>query len=243
MNKPPVLTKKCASCGIEKPMTAFLVLQTQVGAQYGNICANCRQKPVKQSVTPAQDIEDASGTSERHTIDNKAKVAIEKDRQQRFKETSIRDSEKMIEVEEEKNVLREKKSALSFEEKKHRETFLNTLSTSKPAAVRHEEKKRAERIKEQAIIQQHDHAQKEHEKTQQETNEIGFTNPLVGPTDRLKHQSTTFKQFLAWAGEGSVIAKNLTQLQNATTRKQNQPTTEPTVEELTKHISGPVRKK
>src|SRR5690349_18583867 len=37
-------TRVCASCGIEKPLAAFLQLSEKHGTVYGNICVTCRSE-------------------------------------------------------------------------------------------------------------------------------------------------------------------------------------------------------
>ena len=237
MNKAILLSKKCASCGIERPLNSFLILKTQVGAQYGNICASCRQVQAKQDNPAKQDIDDASGTVDRHTIDNKTMVAIERDKKKQQKETETRDFEESIQTEEEKNLALEKKTTINAEEKKHRQAFLDSKPI-KQSLVRTKEQPLSQKNQDQQSHLIKDTQQKEHEKTQQEINELNLNTSLSGPTDRLKHQSTTFKHFLAWAGEGSSIAKNLAQLsQKHLSGQQKAPLHEPTIDELTKNIN------
>lgn len=241
MNKPTLLSKKCVSCGIERPLNSFLILKTQVGAQYGNICASCRQVQARHD-NAKQDIDDASGTVDRHTIDNKTKVAIERDKKQQQKETEILNLEESIQDEEEKNRALEKKTAISSEEKKHRQAFLDSKPIKHSLARTREQP--SQKNQEQQSHLAKEIQQKEHETTQQEINELNLNSPLSSPTDKLKHQSATFKHFLAWAGEGSAIAKNLTQLaQKNLSGQQKSPGYEPTIDELTKNINQPGSRK
>jgi len=245
----PTLTKKCASCGLEKPLTAFLIIETQIGTQYGNICSSCRKAKAQQTKTTPKDIEESSGTVDRHTIDNKAKVAIEQDSKQRQKEKEALAFEEETD-EKEKITLELEKETAFHEEKKHKkDLFDSLLSKTKPKIQeRFIQRKVEEHTKQQDIqqqevqkqeVQKQETQRQEHERTQKEVNELNFTNPLTGPTDRLKHQSIIFRQFLATVGEGSAIAKNLMQLQDKQTKAGKIATSEPTVEDLTKHLGGP----
>lgn len=237
MEKSISLSKKCASCGIERPLNAFLILKTAVGAQYGNICTSCRQAQTKQGSMTGQDIDDSNGTVDRLAIDNKTKVAIERDKKQHQKDTESRHLEEDLQAEEEKNLAIEKKTAISSEEKKHRQAFLDTKPI-KHSFVSTREQQRLQQHQDQQSHLTSDIQQKEHEKNQQEINELNLNTPLSSPTDRRKHQSTTFKHFLAWAGEGSAIAKNLAQLsQKHSPGQQKTPAQEPTIDDLTKNIN------
>src|SRR5579871_6465626 len=93
----PHLSKKCASCGLEKPLSTFRILsQAEGSAQYGNICANCRKTQAQNEKRLEPDTDStSSGTVDRHTIDNKAKVAIERDKKQRTKEIEAREFEEL----------------------------------------------------------------------------------------------------------------------------------------------------
>ena len=248
MTNPPI-TKKCAVCGIEKPLTAFLTLQTQTGTQYGNICANCRKMQTPETAPITKDIDETDGTVDRHTIDSKAKVAIERDKQQQQKEKEEREQEETEHELEEKTLELEKKATRTQDEKKHRKEIFETLLIKRPPTKAEEknfiQKKLEEKNKQlketqQKESQKQEKERQEQERIQKEVNEVSLTNPLVGPTDRLKYQSVVFRQFLATVGEGSAIARNVSRLQQ---QSEQQKFGEPNIEELTKHIQGPIRKK
>lgn len=237
MNKQVSLSKKCASCGIQKPLSAFLSLKTQLGTHYGNLCANCRQTQAKDANLIEQENEDSSDTVNRHTIDNKTKIAIESDKKQRLKETETLNFEENAEQEKTKQLVLEKKLTLDKDEKKYRETFLGTMPT-KESEAKQQEQKRRRRILEQQIAENKKVEQQSFEKTHQEINEINLNTPGVEQTNKLKYQGAIFQQFLAWVGEGSALGKNLSQLQQKQTNK-TPVIKEPTLDDLTKHISGP----
>jgi len=252
----PHLTKKCAVCGLQKPLSAFLIMsQTEASAQYGNVCAHCRKAEAEQQEKLKDQESDttSSGTVDRHTIDNKTKVAIERDKKQRSKETEMREFEAARQEEAEKNETIEKKSTQHQEEKKLRMELFDSLATKKPfsktATKQLTEKAKQDTVKQRHFLQEkkfrEENLQKEeYQQTQKDINELNFSGPLSAPTHSLKYQSTTFKQFLAVVGEGSAFARNLNKLQEKQTPAPGkQPAAEPTVEDLTTNLNKPTTRK
>lgn len=232
MNDSPI-SKKCAACGLEKPLTAFLILKEQGGAEYGNICADCRQAKAREK--PKPDIEERSAPYIKLKIDNKTKVAIEKDKKEKIKEAEETETKHKEEIQKEENLEVEKITLKRTEEKRHREDFLDTLLIKKPISQQ-KEKELAERRKAQQKQQFEEFV------SQKQINEVSLNTPLIEQTNTLKYQSHVFKQFLAWVGEGSSISKNMNKLHSNTNKSVNKEQ-EPRPEDLAKHISGPSKKK
>jgi len=84
MVKYPSLTKTCASCGQEKPLSAFMQIGSLHGSIYGNICATCRKTNMNKKAGGQDD--DRTTSKSDHAIDSKVKVAAEIDKKERFKE-------------------------------------------------------------------------------------------------------------------------------------------------------------
>ena len=53
-------TKTCSSCGLKKPLSAFIQVSGPQGRHYGNICATCRSKDAKDkgSSSPFDEVSD-----------------------------------------------------------------------------------------------------------------------------------------------------------------------------------------
>lgn len=127
MNKPNVsLTKTCASCGVQKPLSAFLQIAGMQGSTYGNICSSCRKAHLEKPVP--KEPEDSTTSRTGAKIDAKAKVQAEIDKREARKEleeTYIEEREKK----DEKQIHHiQKVDTLIKDEKKRRESFLDRRS-------------------------------------------------------------------------------------------------------------------
>src|SRR5260221_9265818 len=81
MNKSNVsLTKTCSSCGLQKPLSAFLQLSSQSSATYGNICSACRKTNAENVATPKEAEEESTTSKTGLKIDAKTKVKSELDK-------------------------------------------------------------------------------------------------------------------------------------------------------------------
>ena len=117
-------TKVCSSCGLKKPLSAFLELTGERHAgSYGNVCGTCRKTHLEKN--RLKEADSGSRTETGHKIDSKAKIAIDIDN----KEAAHRTEEEYYDEREEHEILDtqelEKKSHKEKGERKHRETFLD----------------------------------------------------------------------------------------------------------------------
>lgn len=119
------LIRTCSSCGLEKPISAFLQISGSHGTIYGNICATCRSKEAREKPKLEGDEERGTiptgqriGAKEKAYADKKVYRQIQdnkeldrKDRQQKdlFKEEKI-----------EKTLIKEK------ERQSHKKHYLET---------------------------------------------------------------------------------------------------------------------
>jgi hypothetical protein len=119
--KSPLL-KTCQSCGLQKPLTAFLQL-SQEGTEYGNICADCRKKAAEKELKKERD---KSGGQSGLKIDSKARLTIEKLHHDHIAETTlskeegrdkIRDEEKQLKQKQEKQEEQKKVTTSLFNKK------------------------------------------------------------------------------------------------------------------------------
>lgn len=130
MNKPSAtLTKICSSCGIQKPLAAFLQLGGEQGATYGNICSYCRKTEIEKERKRKSDAEGGASSFSGHTIDSKTKVKSDIDKKahrDHIDELNEEESEK-DELIKEKTI--EKVGTKAKEEKEHRESYLDKRTT------------------------------------------------------------------------------------------------------------------
>ncbi|MBX3709865.1 MAG: hypothetical protein KIT56_04715 [Gammaproteobacteria bacterium] len=121
------LTKTCNSCGLQKPMSAFLQFTGSQGATYGNICAACR-KSNNETLDSPKEPEESTTSTTGVKIDAKTKVKGEIDKreyQKQIEEQYFEDREKQ----DEKLIKAiQKTQHLAKDEEKHRKNFLEKHS-------------------------------------------------------------------------------------------------------------------
>jgi len=128
MEKPSQINRACSSCGIQKPLSAFLQLEGTQGASYGNVCASCRGKEVKTESSDKGD--DKSKLELKLRIGSAEKMYA--DKQQRIqKQTEIEDYQEEVKKKEE---LKTKKTFISeIKEKAEKEHHKGYLEGKKQA--------------------------------------------------------------------------------------------------------------
>lgn len=97
MEKKSPLTRTCFSCGIEKPLAAFLQLSGTQGTLYGNICADCRNIDIRNKKQNL-DTEERGRSSTGIRIDSKVKVQREIDQKialQKQKDDHLEENKKL----------------------------------------------------------------------------------------------------------------------------------------------------
>src|ERR1700722_17983588 len=83
------LSKTCVSCGLQKPLTAFLQISGPEGSSYGNVCSTCRGSGLgRKIVIPAVE-EEHSTSSTGLKIDAKAKQQIEREKKRKSEEKNV----------------------------------------------------------------------------------------------------------------------------------------------------------
>ena len=80
------LTRTCASCGISKPLAAFLHISPTQGTFYGTICSDCRGIESRAKSTDTQSEDERSSTASGVRIGTKEKVRIEKEQKRTLEE-------------------------------------------------------------------------------------------------------------------------------------------------------------
>lgn len=121
------LTRVCASCGIEKPISAFLQLTGAQGTTYGSICATCRSRDARQAKTVIKD--DSSSSTTGHRIGAKQKAFIDKELYRQLKESQELDKKERNKKDESIKEKTDKTITKEKSEKKHRQTFIEKSKT------------------------------------------------------------------------------------------------------------------
>lgn len=116
------LTRTCSSCGIKKPLSAFLQISGTKGTTYGSICSSCRgaEAAKKNIVKEDEHGSIASGV----TIGTKERVQVElkqKQQQQDLKHAEKEEQKKELELTEKKL---ERSELTEKTEKDRRESYL-----------------------------------------------------------------------------------------------------------------------
>jgi hypothetical protein len=140
MNKPDQLTRVCTSCGVKKPLAAFLQVSGSQGTTYGAICSDCRRTVMQPKKPTLKESEERSSSSSSLRIGSQQKIAseIEKRRQYKdLKESHQQDAKDRDQATEEKLERAEVKEKA---EKDHRKFFIDVkkqgfLSTAKKTTV------------------------------------------------------------------------------------------------------------
>ena len=191
MNKPNhALTKTCMSCGLQKPLSAFLQFSTTQGATYGNICVTCRKS---QQTQPKQH-EDSEEKTRREIGGSKIRaserLAGEVDKKQRHEklETLYKEEEKKDEKQKLERTLKTETRVKS--ERSHRESYLEKRSF----LDRTTDKTRRPESREQ-VFGGEAHRAKEAE--------VRLDAPIIGSMDREKYKTALFRQFKDWLGSNA----------------------------------------
>ncbi len=119
------LTRTCNVCGIEKPLSAFLQLNSGQGASYGKICAKCRGMGKVVTPTPTATDEERSTTPSGSGIRGKEKLYADLKREQKIhtlKELYTKENIKKQDTLDEKT---ERVNLKETSEKKHREFYID----------------------------------------------------------------------------------------------------------------------
>lgn len=201
-----ILTKICAHCGLEKPLTAFLQMDSDKGAVYGQLCENCRKTAMEDA--KEKEIDSSATTSDTGLkIDSKSKVQEDTTKQEKFQLTEEQYYHDRDKQEEKLVKADEKSQQLTRQERNHREKFIKSsfLNTAVRTHIQHQEPTPPPVDNTQVIGG-------EDQKIQ--LNKLDTTNPNYDMgTAKLKYQSVTFRESVAFKGmrawlKGSPLLKH-----------------------------------
>ena len=114
----PSLTKTCAVCGLQKPISAFLQMSEKNGATYGSVCASCRHEQKDKAVIK-KDEEDPSRIGLGLTIDAKARFEMKEKEMSLHEQIEEEYHKEREKAEEEETKELSKTGQLQEEKKKH----------------------------------------------------------------------------------------------------------------------------
>jgi hypothetical protein len=190
MSKPNVsLIRTCASCGLQKPLSAFLQIAGTQGTTYGNICSSCRKTHLEK---PKPDEPEEATTSRTGVkIDSKAKVQGEIDKREARKQLEEDYLEDRVKEDEKQIHRAQKVDTIIQDEKKRRESFLEKRSFL-------EQSKKPNSGKPSKVfggIEQ-----------QAKAGAVDFSAGTVEYTQVKMAQSSIFQEFKSWLGSARIVS-------------------------------------
>lgn len=229
------LTKTCSSCGIEKSLSAFLVLAGG-SAHYGSICADCRKAGVNQK-KPKEPRDEGTTSDTGHKIDTKARIAGEIDKrvereeieENYYKEREETEIEEKEEFEEEEETLKKEKEhhksyldsdpylrARRGDHTKREPTHVEIEENVRETGNTHkeaEDKHNVETHKKEEVKKEEQHRKDEHTKEEVKKTKIDFTAPFEDTriAGKIKYQSEMHKRFASWVGTWSPVGRTAQQ--------------------------------
>lgn len=232
MNKPmpPNLTKICANCGQQKPLTAFLEMSGTQGTSYGNICSACRKTALEAQEKRRKTEAEGSTTSETgHKIDTKTKVHHEIDkREQHHRIEEKYHEERKLDAEVTEGKI-EQKLQIEKGEKKHRESFLQK-PVLKPADKKETARQQGAAIQTKETLQNEQVAQQKqgvHEELKKTEHDFTVAHQGQQIAGQIRFSGQTYQQFRQWLGNSAPIVNNLNQTEKKPAPKQSGAITQP----------------
>jgi hypothetical protein len=217
------INKTCISCGLEKPLNAFLQIAGPRGTSYGNICATCRGSGLGKSIViPEAENEDHnSSTSTGLKIDSKTKIHLDAERKQlseKRKELEIQEIKKeesetnALTLDTDKKQASEKKHRQEYIEPKNAEGFLNYKSKQSPRTANTTDARGNNVLITKANLDNQIRTEtlgkEESFKSDEQAKAINTTDSYIDPTiaGQLKYEGEAFKRAKTWLGKGAAIS-------------------------------------
>lgn len=241
------VTRICSSCGIEKPLSAFLQISETQGTVYGSLCAICRASGKTNKAEPKPSDDERTTVSTGIRIGSKEKVYSSKEQKRQIK--NIRELFQK-EIKKREEIVGQKIQGIELKEKaekEHRKFYLEGkqkqgfLGKKLPAQQQtitadktQESQQRVTNEKERAIESQR---QEDIIRQELQITSLDFSIPFIEPqTHQAKFQSDTFLKFKSWLGSSAPIVRTLEMLYG---KKQpaSQPTSPTQEKTATKEIS------
>lgn len=199
------LTRVCAACGIEKPLSAFLEISGKQGNTYGNICATCRSQGKTAPVT--NDDDSGSSRSIGHRISTKEKVYAETETKRQIKDLKELYRQEINKKDERLDKKIKQTDLIEQERKNHRtnyieakqKTFLDNKREKVESAI---ERTLADREKTMEAIKQEDLVRRELQIASWDM-PGGYVDPQAALA---KYKEGSFLQFKTWLGKSAHLS-------------------------------------
>lgn len=196
------LTRVCAACGIEKPLSAFLQISGKQGNTYGNICATCRRQG--KTAPGTQEDDAGGGRSVGHRIGTKEKVYAETETKRQIKDLKELYRQEINKKEERLDKKTKETDTIEQERKDHRtnyieakqKTFLDSKREKVEASI---ERTLADREKTMESIKQEDLVRRELQIASWDM-PGGYVDPQAALA---KYKEGSFLQFKTWLGKSA----------------------------------------
>lgn len=215
MDKNQKLTRVCLSCGLDKPLAAFLQITGTQGTVYGNICSTCRSNQARTKVNTPQLDEEAAGSSGLK-IDSKTRFKMEKIQ---LELDQKKHQEKLDHTEKRDKQALEKSTSIDIKEKAER-YHRKEIETKKQTKFLSDKKQSTPSEKTFIIDQQKPSETAAQEEVLKQSAIDTSQLYLDSQHGELKFQSEIFKRFKDWLGNSA----NFRTIERLYHRKENQPT-------------------
>jgi hypothetical protein len=190
------LSKNCSSCGLQKPLSAFLQISGPEGATYGTICSSCQKTNLTASKTPKTDSDGGTSRDSDNRIGAEEILfdAIETEKNKRQQDELNQKEEENDELIASMHI--EKSAKIAKDEKEHRENYLHKRSFL-------DAKKNPATYNQSQVFGGTDQAALEAK--------IDLSAPVIDTmiAGKEKHKGALFNQFKSWLGTGTPIGANV----------------------------------
>lgn len=249
----PLLTKTCKVCGKKKPLSAFLLIDSKLGNQYGDICSSCRQQGINLEDNQHEDDDRRKSKSE-NTIDNKAKVYLDNKKIELNKRLSEDYHEERKEKGKEQSTFQEKNISKEKDTQFRRSLFDRKVTPPTQKTEQNKAKLFEKISNQQTDINKKAAAQKEHQLDTKKATEVDLSVPYFAPTQpgQIRYTSERFQRLRQFLGESSPIyqamkkagaPENKKAPNNATEKASEKLKDDSLLEFARKNFPGPSRKR
>lgn len=246
------LSKTCASCGLQKPLSAFLQITATAGASYGNICSVCRKAGLGVKSTRIES-DDSTTSISGNKIDAKTKIHSDIDKKQEKDRITEEYHEDRKDTEITETTKLERNESAIQDEKKHRKEYIAKRSflsgtrqfdtkTTTPTQVNQTQQNIDANVKQtqtNTTLTNTEKEFKEHQKITQNDFSVPYFDAQV--TGEIRKQGDAYLRFRQFLGKNnSPILTNLEKIaKNADSAKADNT---PTLENDKSHKPGSKRR-
>lgn len=254
------LTRICAACGMEKPLSVFLQMSDAQGTSYSALCATCRGANASSQAHKRPDDERTTTTTSGNWIGAKEKVAIEK---QHFREMLETKQQHQEETKKREALFSEKNQQVNYleKDKSQREEY---LAAQKEGLLKYQPKqppthlqnpaapteKKSAGVTLQSLQQQHVLEEKKKVDSavieEKRNNEVDFSSTAVPGQQAKYSNNATIRAFASWVGSSAPVVSAMSQIFNpdaAAKKQRSAKQAEPATNEKKWSPSSPLGRK